>query len=117
MGTKGTKRTIDFFFKPKVDVVQDRESPPDGDNQKEDVHETQPSYQQQQDVNDNHVNESPRVEPEKDVHTSSKVNLDSLIRDPGGRPSILSYPTDHQDELDENTSNLKLINLLNPNIL
>ena len=99
MGTKGTKRTIDFFFKPKVDVVQDRESPPDGDNQKEDVHETQPSYQQQQDVNDNHVNESPRVEPEKDVHTSSKVNLDSLIRDPGVRPSILSYPTDHQDEI------------------
>ncbi|PWA61101.1 hypothetical protein CTI12_AA376100 [Artemisia annua] len=36
------------------------------------LHETQPSYQQQQDVNDNHVNESPRVEPEKDVHTSSK---------------------------------------------
>ncbi|PWA54083.1 hypothetical protein CTI12_AA272640 [Artemisia annua] len=66
MGKKGTKRTIYYFYKPKVDVLQDRESPPDGDNQKEAVHKTQPSDQQY--VHDNHVNESPRVEPEKDVH-------------------------------------------------
>ena len=36
MSKKGTKRTIDYFFKPKVDVVHDRESPRDGNNQKED---------------------------------------------------------------------------------
>ncbi|PWA88344.1 hypothetical protein CTI12_AA120840 [Artemisia annua] len=97
MSKKGTKRTIHYFFKPKVDVVHDRESPPDGNNQKEDVHDTHPS--DQKDVNDNHMNESPRVEPEKDVHNSAAVNLDSLIRDPGARPSISSFPSDHQDEI------------------
>ncbi|GKA42541.1 zinc finger MYM-type protein 1-like protein [Tanacetum coccineum] len=49
----------------------------------------------QQDVNANHVNEP----PQKDVHNSKAVNLDSLIRDPGTRPSILSYPSDQQDEI------------------
>ncbi|GJR01118.1 zinc finger MYM-type protein 1-like protein [Tanacetum coccineum] len=50
-----------------------------------------------QDVNANHVNDP----PEKDVHNSMTVNLDSLIRDPDARPSILilSYPSDHQDEI------------------
>ncbi|GJW35815.1 zinc finger MYM-type protein 1 [Tanacetum coccineum] len=92
---KGTKRIIDYFFKPRVNGVQDNESPPqpDGDNKKQDVHDTQPS--DQQDVNANHVNEP----PQKDVHNSKAVNLDSLIRDPGTRPSILSYPSDQQDEI------------------
>ncbi|PWA55955.1 hypothetical protein CTI12_AA421900 [Artemisia annua] len=49
MSKKGIKRTIDYFYKPKV--------------QKEDVHETQPN--DQQDVNENHVNESPRVNLKK----------------------------------------------------
>ncbi|GJV40293.1 hypothetical protein Tco_1418733 [Tanacetum coccineum] len=80
-----------------VDVVQGRESPPNDNNKKEDVHDTHSS--DQQDVKDNHVNESLRVEPEKDVHNSTTVNLDSFIRDPGARPSISSFPSDHQDEI------------------
>ncbi|GJS07649.1 zinc finger MYM-type protein 1-like protein [Tanacetum coccineum] len=73
MSKKGIKRPIDCFFKAKVHVVQGRESPPDNTNKKEDVHDTHP--RDQQDVNDNHTNESPRVEPEKDVH-----NLAAYIR-------------------------------------
>ncbi|GKE09549.1 zinc finger MYM-type protein 1-like protein, partial [Tanacetum coccineum] len=97
MSKKRTKRTIDYFFKPKVDVVQGRESPPNDNNKKEDVHDTHSS--DQQDVKDNHVNESLRVEPKKDVHNSTTVNLDSFIRDLGARPSISSFPSDHQDEI------------------
>nr|GEW93546.1 putative reverse transcriptase domain-containing protein [Tanacetum cinerariifolium] len=53
----------------RFDVVQGRESPPHNNNQKEDVHDIHPS--DQQDVNDNNTNESPRVEPKKDVHISA----------------------------------------------
>ncbi|GJY28457.1 hypothetical protein Tco_0404224 [Tanacetum coccineum] len=72
---KGTKRTIDYFFKPKVDVVQGHESLPGDNNPEEDVRYTHP--RDQQDVNDNHVNESPRVEREKMRITSTAVKLDS----------------------------------------
>ncbi|KAJ9565649.1 hypothetical protein OSB04_001615 [Centaurea solstitialis] len=41
-----------------------------------------------------------RAEPEKiDVSNLGKDNIDSLIRDPDARPSILSYPSNQRDEI------------------
>ncbi|GKA09767.1 hypothetical protein Tco_0689200, partial [Tanacetum coccineum] len=84
-------------FKKLKELGTGRESLPDDNNPEEDVRYTHP--RDQQDVYDNHVNESPRVEREKDAHNSTAVNLDSLIRDPGVRPSISSFTSDHQDEI------------------
>ena len=78
------KRTIDSFFKRKEDV---------------------PNEPQTHHVDDNLVDavdmeETITIEPEKiDVSNLEKVNLDTLIRDPGARPSILSYPSNQRDEV------------------
>ncbi|KAI3715955.1 hypothetical protein L6452_22949 [Arctium lappa] len=77
------KRTIDFFFKRKEDV-NDPQPHPDNDNLV--------------DVVD--IEENIRAELEKiDVSNLEKVKIDSLIRDPGARPSILSYPSNQRDEI------------------
>ena len=78
------KRTIYSFFKRTKDV---------------------PNKPQTHHVDDNLVDavdmeENITVEPEKiDVSNLEKVNLDTLIRDPGARPSILSYPSTQRDEV------------------
>ena len=72
------KRTIDYFFKP----VHDPQVHSVADNIGE--VEDEPIY----------------VEPEEiGMSDLREVKLDSLIRDPGERPLILSYPINQRDEI------------------
>ncbi|XP_023769031.1 uncharacterized protein LOC111917599 [Lactuca sativa] len=75
-----TKRTIDSFFKRTKDV-RDHQLHPVSDNIEEDVHNTQP----QPDRNNN-------IEKPNNIEHEKNNMSNSLIRDPGERPSILSYP-------------------------
>ncbi|KAL7615699.1 hypothetical protein Lser_V15G01812 [Lactuca serriola] len=80
------KRTINSFFK-RVEDVCDPQLHPVSDNTKEDVHNAPP----QSDKNCN-IKEPNSIETEKiDMSDLGEVKFDSLIRDPGERPSILSY--------------------------
>ncbi|KAL4576594.1 hypothetical protein LXL04_012690 [Taraxacum kok-saghyz] len=78
-----TKRTIDSFFKPKEDV-----NDPQLHSVREDVHNTRV----QPERNGN-------IETPTDVEPYKHDMTDSLIRDPGLRPSILSYPSNQRDEI------------------
>ena len=77
------KRTIDFFFKPKEDVNNPQLHPV-----REAVHNTRV----QPERNGN-------IEKPTDVEPDKNDMADSLIRDPGERPSILSYPSNQRDEI------------------
>ncbi|KAJ9542946.1 hypothetical protein OSB04_029452 [Centaurea solstitialis] len=78
------KRTIDSFFKRKEDEINDPQPHPNN-YIIVDVVDTE---------------ENIRAEPDKiDVSNLGKVDIDSLIRDPGARPSILSYPSNQRDEI------------------
>ncbi|KAL4566167.1 hypothetical protein LXL04_030277 [Taraxacum kok-saghyz] len=77
------KRTIESFFKPKEDINDSQVHPV-----REDVHNTRV----QPERNDN-IENPPDVEPDK------IDRADSLIRDPGERHSILSYPSNQRDEI------------------
>lgn len=77
------KRTIDSFFKRKEDVKNPKLHSEDN-NLVENVVD---------------MEEPVRVEPEKIDLSNMGVNIDSLIRDPGARPSILSYPSNQRDEI------------------
>ena len=106
------KRTIDFFYKRVQDVVQD----PEIQTQTQTETETQT---QDQTNGDNIVEESPEVQVEPETNAtfnSNEVKLDSLIRDPGLRPPISSYPV-NKTRLDELILDSDLINLLNHIIL
>ncbi|GKE41562.1 zinc finger MYM-type protein 1-like protein, partial [Tanacetum coccineum] len=80
------KRTIDSFFKPIKDVFHEPE--------------TQAEPQTQNHTNsDNIMEESPRARVEPETNTTlntDEVRLESLIRDPGVRPPLLSYPSNQQ---------------------
>ena len=89
------KRTIDSFYKRVQDIVQD----PEIQTQTQTETETQT---QDQTNGDNIVEESPEVQVEPETNAtfnSNEVKLDSLIRDPGLRPPISSYPVNQQDEI------------------
>ncbi|GJX82222.1 zinc finger MYM-type protein 1-like protein [Tanacetum coccineum] len=83
------KRTIDSFFKPIKDVVHEPE--------------TQAEPQTQNHTNsDNIMEESPRARVEPETNTTlntDEVRLESLIRDPGVRPPLSSYPSNQQGEI------------------
>ncbi|XP_071729400.1 uncharacterized protein [Rutidosis leptorrhynchoides] len=51
-------------------------------------------------MNDDNMEESPPINVEKNDKTNSReFKLDSLIRDPGLRPSIVEYPSNQHDEI------------------
>ena len=77
------KRTIDSFFKPKEDV---------NDPQLHPVREAVHNTRIQPERNGN-------IEKPTDVEPDKNDMADSLIRDPGERPSILSYPSNQRDEI------------------
>ncbi|GJY83678.1 zinc finger MYM-type protein 1-like protein [Tanacetum coccineum] len=83
------KRTIDSFYKPIKDVVCEPET----------VTQTQTENQTN---GDNIMEESPRARVEPETNTTlntDEVKLESLIRDPGVRPPLSSYPSNQQDEI------------------
>ncbi|GJS53050.1 zinc finger MYM-type protein 1-like protein [Tanacetum coccineum] len=83
------KRTIDSFYKPIKDVVREPET----------VTQTQTENQTN---GDNIMEESPRARVEPETNTTlntDEVKLESLIRDPGVRPPLSSYPSNQQDEI------------------
>ena len=95
------KRTIDFFFKRVEDVVHDPEIQTQTQPQPQTQKEAQPQIETQTN-GDNVMGESleARVEPEiTATSNSNEVKLDSLIRDPGVRPPIFSYPAHLQDDI------------------
>ncbi|KAL4568265.1 hypothetical protein LXL04_023873 [Taraxacum kok-saghyz] len=87
------KRTIDYFFKP----VHDPQVHSVADNIGE--VEDEPIYVEPAEIRE--VEEEPiNTEPEEiGMSNLRDVKLDSLIRDPGERPSILSYPINQRDEI------------------
>nr|GEW23334.1 hypothetical protein [Tanacetum cinerariifolium] len=95
------KRTIDSFYKLIEDVVDDPEIQTQTQTQPQTPKQAQPQTETQTN-GDNVMKESlgAGVEPET-IATSNlnEVNLDSLIRDPGVRPPISSYPSNLQDEI------------------
>ncbi|XP_071701334.1 uncharacterized protein [Rutidosis leptorrhynchoides] len=90
----GQKRTMFDFFKPTN--VDNHQSQQEVNNIMEDI----ASNPQSRLNDDNIMEESPRVEIEK--NNTSKLgdfNLDSLVRDPGLRPSFMDYPINQHGEI------------------
>ncbi|KAL4582988.1 hypothetical protein LXL04_007552 [Taraxacum kok-saghyz] len=77
------KKTIDSFFKPKENVNDPQLHPV-----REDVHNTRVQPER-----NGNIEKPTGVEPDKNDMA------DSLIRHPGERPSILSYPSNKRDEI------------------
>ncbi|XP_071726894.1 uncharacterized protein [Rutidosis leptorrhynchoides] len=89
-----SKRTMFDFFKPTN--VDDHQSQQEVDNVMEEVAKNSQAH-----VGDDYImDEPPRVESEKnDASNSGELKLDSLVRDPGLRPSFMDYPINQHDEI------------------
>ncbi|XP_071702365.1 uncharacterized protein [Rutidosis leptorrhynchoides] len=92
MGPK--KITFDFFTRTSG-VVDDQKSQEKVNNATNDFNDTQPQID-----DDTPMEDSPRIEVENDEELNSgKFKLDSLVTDPGIRPSIMAYPSNQRGEI------------------
>ncbi|XP_071740947.1 uncharacterized protein [Rutidosis leptorrhynchoides] len=91
----GPKKTILEFFTKTSGVLDDQPSHEKVDDVTIDANNTE-----SQPNDDNIMEESPTIDVEKyDNSKPKKFKLDSLVRDPGIRPSIMEYPRNQRDEI------------------
>ncbi|XP_071694408.1 uncharacterized protein [Rutidosis leptorrhynchoides] len=91
----GLKKTILDFFTKTSGVLDNQPSHEKVDDVTIDANNTE-----SQPDDDNITEESPTIDVEKNDNSKPKeFKLDSLVRDPGIRPSIMEYPSNHRDDI------------------